>query len=101
MQTWRCGNVDATCSRDRFCRFSSATVSLVQHFGKITTLVNNAAKQGKAVKDFSELEYERVAETFTINILSFFETSKAAVKHMVRRTHMLASRAVVRLAVSS
>ena len=82
----------------------------VKEFGKITTLVNNAAKQGqvprarayvrcacrlslvasrasllphvsvayagKAVGAISELSYERVAETFTVNILSFFETSK-------------------------
>jgi len=54
----------------------------VKEFGKITTLVNNAAKQGKAVGSLAELDYERVAETFTINILSFFETSKAAVAHM-------------------
>jgi hypothetical protein len=31
---------------------------------------------GKAVGAIHELSYERVSETFTVNILSFFETSK-------------------------
>lgn len=54
----------------------------VKQLGKITCLVNNAAFQGKSVQSLQELDYARVQKTFTVNIVSFFETSKAAVKHM-------------------
>jgi len=61
---------------------SKVVEDTVKHFGKINCLVNNAAYQGKATSGIHELTYERVMQTFTVNIVSFFEVSKTAVKHM-------------------
>ncbi len=51
--------------------------TVVDKFGRIDILVNNAAYQGKAVESFEELDAERVDRTFRVNILAMF--------HLVRR----------------
>jgi NAD(P)-dependent dehydrogenase (short-subunit alcohol dehydrogenase family) len=60
--------------------------SLVQQtvdaFGRIDILVNNAAHQDKSIKDFSELDRERVERTFKVNILALFELVRHALPHM-------------------
>ena len=54
----------------------------VQELGRIDILVNNAARQGKAVERFEELDAERVEETFRVNILSMFHIVRYALPHM-------------------
>jgi NAD(P)-dependent dehydrogenase (short-subunit alcohol dehydrogenase family) len=54
----------------------------VQRFGRIDILVNNAAKQGKAVERFEELDGARVEETFRVNIISMFHLVRHALPHM-------------------
>lgn len=54
----------------------------VQRFGRIDILVNNAAKQGEAVKRFEDIDGARVEETFRVNIVSMFHLVRHALPHM-------------------
>ncbi|MDF3070851.1 MAG: dehydrogenase [Polyangiaceae bacterium] len=54
----------------------------VERFGRIDILVNNAAKQGKAMKRFEELDAERVEATFKTNIVGMFHLVRSALPHM-------------------
>jgi NAD(P)-dependent dehydrogenase (short-subunit alcohol dehydrogenase family) len=54
----------------------------VAGFGRVDILVNNAAKQGKAVERFEEIDAERVEETFRVNIISMFHLVRHALPHM-------------------
>eukprot|EP01004_Peranema_trichophorum_P005934 NODE_4774_length_1116_cov_68.827795_g4236_i0.p1 GENE.NODE_4774_length_1116_cov_68.827795_g4236_i0~~NODE_4774_length_1116_cov_68.827795_g4236_i0.p1 ORF type:complete len:300 (+),score=35.66 NODE_4774_length_1116_cov_68.827795_g4236_i0:60-959(+) len=54
----------------------------VKKFGRIDVLVNNAAFQGKAVTDITELEYERIVSAFKVNIIAMFAIIKDALPHM-------------------
>lgn len=54
----------------------------VSKFGRIDILVNNAAYQGKQVKDISELDHQRVEYTFRTNIISMFDLVRYAVPHI-------------------
>ncbi|GEK91193.1 SDR family oxidoreductase [Alkalibacterium kapii] len=53
----------------------------VDAFGALDTLVLNAAQQ-IAQPDLESLSMEQVTDTFKVNILSMFETVKAAEKHL-------------------
>ena len=50
--------------------------------GQLDILVNNASFQGKSVENFEDIDRERLEFTFHSNILNYFSTSQAAVKHM-------------------
>jgi len=54
----------------------------VREFGKVDILVNNAAKQGKVVDRFEDLDAERVESTFRVNVLSMFHLVRLALPHM-------------------
>jgi NAD(P)-dependent dehydrogenase (short-subunit alcohol dehydrogenase family) len=54
----------------------------VRRFGRIDILVNNAAKQGKAVERFEDLDAKRVEETFRVNIIGMFHLVRHALPHM-------------------
>jgi NAD(P)-dependent dehydrogenase (short-subunit alcohol dehydrogenase family) len=54
----------------------------VQRFGRIDILVNNAAKQGKAVQRFEDIDGGRVEETFRVNVVSMFHLVRHALPHM-------------------
>jgi NAD(P)-dependent dehydrogenase (short-subunit alcohol dehydrogenase family) len=54
----------------------------VERFGRIDLLVNNAAKQGKAVERFEDLDAERVESTFKTNIVGMFHLVRHALPHM-------------------
>jgi NAD(P)-dependent dehydrogenase (short-subunit alcohol dehydrogenase family) len=56
----------------------------VQRFHRIDILVNNAAKQGKAVERFEDLDAARVEETFRVNIISMFNLVRHALPHMAK-----------------
>lgn len=53
----------------------------VKELGKLDILVLNAAQQ-IAVESLSELSIEQVEDTFKVNIISMYETVKAAEKHL-------------------
>ena len=54
----------------------------VQKWGRLDVLVNNASFQGKSVEKFEDISRERLEFTFHSNILNYFTTSQAAVKHL-------------------
>ncbi len=54
----------------------------VDKLGKLDVLVNNAAYQGKGVEHFEELTAERVLHTFKTNIVSMFNLTRHALKHL-------------------
>jgi len=62
-----------------FCR--NAVDAVMEHFGKIDILVNNAAyqKHQEGISDVSEEQWER---TFRTNIFAFYYLTKAALPHM-------------------
>lgn len=55
---------------------------VVDHFGRIDVLVNNAAYQGDAVQRFEDLDPERVSRAFAINIEAMFHITRRALPHM-------------------
>jgi len=72
--------IKADLRRDDECKRIVAEV--VERFGRIDVLVNNAAKQGKAVEKFEELTPERIEDTFRTNILAMFSLVRHALPHM-------------------
>ena len=54
---------------------------VVERFGKIDILVNNAATQ-TVVEDISEMEIETIRKTFDTNIISMIYLTKLALNHM-------------------
>jgi NAD(P)-dependent dehydrogenase (short-subunit alcohol dehydrogenase family) len=69
------------------CR--ALVASAVERFGRIDLLVNNAAKQGKAIERFEDLDPERVEQTFRVNILSMFHLVREALPHMKRGSSII------------
>ena len=67
-------------SRDEECK--RVVSQVVEQFGRVDVLVNNAAKQGKAVERFEDLSAERVEQTFRTNILAMFSMARHCVPHM-------------------
>ena len=65
---------------DAHCR--EVIQKVVERFGRVDILVNNAAHQGKAVEKFEELDAERVEKTFRVNIMSMFHLVRYALPHM-------------------
>jgi len=62
-----------------FCR--KAVDQTVKHFGKLTTIVNNAAEQHPK-KSLDEISSEQLERTFRTNIFSYFYMTKAALRHL-------------------
>jgi len=61
----------------------------VRKFGRIDILVNNAAKQGKSVERFEDIDAERVEATFRVNILSMFHLVRHALPHMLEGSSVI------------
>ena len=55
---------------------------VVGRFGRVDILVNNAAKQGKAVERFEDIDAARVEETFRVNIISMFNLVRHSLPFM-------------------
>jgi NAD(P)-dependent dehydrogenase (short-subunit alcohol dehydrogenase family) len=55
---------------------------VVERFGRIDILVNNAAMQGKSVERFEEIDAARVEQTFRTNIVAMFHLVRHALPHM-------------------
>jgi NAD(P)-dependent dehydrogenase (short-subunit alcohol dehydrogenase family) len=76
----RAGRIACDISDDAACR--TLVDKVVQQFGRIDVLVNNAAYQGKAVERFEDLDAERVERTFRTNIVAMFNLVRHALPHM-------------------
>jgi NAD(P)-dependent dehydrogenase (short-subunit alcohol dehydrogenase family) len=72
--------VQGDVSDDRAC--AELVRRTVERFGRIDLLVNNAAKQGKAVERFEDFDAERVEATFKTNIAGMFHLVRHALPHM-------------------
>ncbi|MBJ6126296.1 SDR family oxidoreductase [Microvirga splendida] len=62
-----------------FCR--SAVDQVIQRFGKLDVLVNNAAEQHPK-KEIEEISPEQIARTFRTNIFGYFYMVQAAMPHL-------------------
>ncbi len=62
-----------------FCR--KAVAEVIEHFGKLDILVNNAAFQVHAA-DFDDLTEEHFDTTLKTNLYGYFHMAKAAVPHL-------------------
>ena len=72
----------------------------VEAFGGLDTLVLNAAQQ-IAQPSLSELTIEQVHDTFKVNIISMFETVKAAEEHLEPGSAIITTTSVQSFAPSS
>jgi NAD(P)-dependent dehydrogenase (short-subunit alcohol dehydrogenase family) len=72
--------VQADLSRAEECKKLVREVG--ERFDRIDILVNNAAKQGKSVKRFEELDPERIEQTFKVNVIAQFLLIREALPKM-------------------
>jgi NAD(P)-dependent dehydrogenase (short-subunit alcohol dehydrogenase family) len=75
----RCVAIAGDVGDEEFCRGAAARI--VQQFGQIDVLVNNAAEQHVA-KDLTEISAEQLERTFRTNIFGMFFLTKAALPHI-------------------
>ncbi|WP_245619711.1 SDR family oxidoreductase [Methylomicrobium agile] len=75
----RCLLIAGDVTRPEFCQ--NAVEKVVQEFGELNILVNNAAYQQnqESVEDISDEQFDK---TFKTNIYGYFRMAKAAVKHL-------------------
>jgi NAD(P)-dependent dehydrogenase (short-subunit alcohol dehydrogenase family) len=55
---------------------------VIAHFGHIDVLVNNAAYEGKAIRDPAELDTGRLEQTLRVNVLAPIVLAREALPHM-------------------
>jgi NAD(P)-dependent dehydrogenase (short-subunit alcohol dehydrogenase family) len=77
----RCITIPGDVKNADFCK--QAVDSVVEQFGKLDVLVNNAAFQEHAMS-ITDLTEERFDETMRTNIYGYFHMAKAAVPHLKR-----------------
>jgi NAD(P)-dependent dehydrogenase (short-subunit alcohol dehydrogenase family) len=75
----KCLTVSGDIGSEGFCK--DAIARIVQFFGKLDILVNNAAEQHPQ-KDISDISEEQLARTFRTNVYSCFFLVKAALEKM-------------------
>ena len=72
--------VAADISEESGCR--TTVEKVVQQFGRIDVLVNNAAYQGKALERVEDIDAARLERTFRTNILAMFHLVRYALPHL-------------------
>jgi len=75
----RCIKIAGDVGDENFCR--QAVEQVVQEFGQLNILVNNAAEQHPK-ESIEEISAEQLERTFRTNIFAYFYMAKAALKHM-------------------
>jgi len=61
---------------------ADAVRQVVERYGRVDILVNNAAFQGGDVRDFAEFETERVLHTLRVNVLGPMILARESLAHM-------------------
>ena len=74
-----CFLLEGNLQNPEFCK--EIVERTVNEFGKLNILVNNAAEQHPQ-KELTDITDEQLESTFNTNILSFFRTSRAALKYL-------------------
>ncbi|MFD1017821.1 SDR family oxidoreductase [Thalassobacillus hwangdonensis] len=69
-----------------FCE--SAVNQVIDHFGKVDILVNNAAEQHPQ-NDFMDISSEQLEKTFRTNIFGYFYMAKAVVPHLAQGSSII------------
>ncbi|HZH12185.1 MAG TPA: SDR family oxidoreductase [Microvirga sp.] len=75
----RCITIAGDVGDPAFCR--SAVEQVIQQFGKLDVLVNNAAEQHPQ-KEIAEITPEQIDRTFRTNIFGYFYMTQAAMPHL-------------------
>ena len=75
----RCMTIAGDVGDPAFCR--SAVEQVIQQFGKLDVLVNNAAEQHPQ-KEIAEITPEQIDRTFRTNIFGYFYMTQAAMPHL-------------------
>lgn len=75
----RCLLLAGDLGAEAFCR--EAVGAVIDHFGHIEVLVNNAAEQHLA-DDFRQLTAGQLEKTFRTNLFGYFHTTRAALQHL-------------------
>lgn len=75
----RCLLLKGDIGKASFCE--EIVKAVINKFGKLNILVNNAAEQHEA-NSLEEISEEQIERTFRTNIFSFFFLTKAALKHL-------------------
>jgi len=76
----RCGLFKGDVGNDETCH--SIVERVVNEFGQLDILVNNAAQQGPEVARFEDLDAQRVERTFRSNIIAMFHLVRHALPQM-------------------
>lgn len=67
---------------------------VINQLGSLDILVNNAGKQVYST-DFMELNMQQVEDTFRVNILSMFDLTQRALKHMPKGSSIINTTSIV------
>lgn len=78
-QKRRCLLISCDVSKDEDCK--NAMERVIQEFGKLDILVNNAAEQHPQ-ESLEKISNEQLEQTFRTNIFSMFYMTRAALKHL-------------------
>src|SRR5687768_4144427 len=74
-----CLNIAGDIGIEDHCR--NSIEQIIQHFGKLDILINNASEQHPQ-KSIEEITEEQLVRTFRTNVFSYFFMTKHALKHM-------------------
>ncbi|MFN3378232.1 MAG: SDR family oxidoreductase [Runella zeae] len=73
---------------------AKAIDTVLEHFGKIDILVNNAAVQ-KPCDDFTKIPDQQWEDTFEVNVFAIFRLTREAIKHMKPGSSIINTASVV------
>lgn len=78
----RCLLIQGDIGRRSFCR--QAVQRTIKHFGRLDTLINNAAEQHPA-NDLADLDEKNLVGTFRTNVFAMFYLAQAAARYLKKQ----------------